>query len=58
MFLKAVKGRCLNSRTPNMSTEGPQSDQPLSLNFLDSRVKMCINLYKEFLCQYKFQPSL
>ena len=58
MFLKAVKGRCLNSQTPNMSIGRPQSGQPLSLNFLDSRVEMCINLYKKFLCQYEFQLSL
>ena len=44
MFLKAVKGRCLNSRTPNMSTEGPQSGQ-----------FVC---QYEFLCQYEFQLSL
>ena len=51
MFLKAVKGGCLNS-------EEPQSGPPLSLNFLDSRLEMCINSYKEFLCQYDFQLSL
>ena len=58
MFLKAVKRRCLNSRTPNMSAEGSQSGRSLSLNFLDCRIEMCINLYKEFLCQYDFQLSL
>ena len=58
MFFKAVKGRCLNSRTRNMSTERPQSGQPFSLNFLDCRIEMCMNLYKEFLCQYEFQLNL
>ena len=29
----------------------------LSLNFLDCRAEMCIHLYEEFMCQYKFQLS-
>ena len=59
MFLKAVKGGRLNSRTPNMSAElSINLVDSLSLNFLDCRAEMCIHLYEEFLCQYKFQLSL
>ena len=59
MFLKAVKRGRLNSRTPNTSTELSVSlVDSLSLNFLDCRTEMCIHLYEEFLCQYKFQLSL
>ena len=59
MFLKAVKGGCLNSRTPNTSTElSVILVDPLGLNFLISKAEMCIHLYKEFLCQYEFQLSL
>ena len=56
MFLKAVKGGRLNSRTPNTSTElSVNLVDFLSLNFLDFRDEMCIHLYEEFLCQYEFQ---
>ena len=59
MFFKAVKGGRLNSRTPNTSTElCVNLVDSLSLNFLDGRVEMCIQLYEEFLCQYEFQLSL
>ena len=56
MFLKAVKGGRLNSRTPNTSTElSVNLVDSLSLNFLDCRDEMCIDLYEEHLCQYEFQ---
>ena len=59
MFLKAVKGGRLTSRTPNTSTElSVILVDSLGLNFLNSRAEMCIHLYKEFLCQYEFQLSL
>ena len=59
MFLKAVKGERLNSRTPNTSTElSANLVDSLSLNFLDGKVEICIHLYEEFLCQYEFQLSL
>ena len=59
MFLKAVKGGRLNSRTPNTSTElSVNLVDSLSRNFLDSMDEMCIHLYEEFLCQYEFQLSL
>ena len=59
MFFKALKGRLLNSRTPNTSTEQSVNlFDSLSLNFLDCRAEMCIHLYKEFFCQYEFQLSL
>ena len=59
MFLKAVKGGRLNSRTPNTSTElSVNLVDSLSLNFLDCRAEMCRHLYEEFLCQYEFQLSL
>ena len=55
MFLKAVKGGRLNSQTPNTSTElSVNLVDSLSLNFLDCRAEMCIDLYEEFLCQYEF----
>ena len=56
MFVKAVKGRRLNSRTPNTSTEqNVNLVDSLTLNFLDCRDEMCIDLYENFLCQYEFQ---
>ena len=59
MFLKAVNGGRLNLQSPNTSTElSINLVDSLSLNFLDCRAKMCIHLYEEFLCQYKFQLSL
>ena len=59
MFFKAVKVGRLNSRTPNTSTElSVNLVDSLSLNFLDGRVEMCIQLYEEFVCQYEFQLSL
>ena len=60
MFLKAVKGGRLNSRTPNTSTELSVNlvDSLISLKFLDCRAEMCIHSYEEFLCQYEFQLSL
>ena len=59
MFLKAVKGERLNSQTPNTSTKLSVSlVDSLSLNFLDCRTEMCLQLYEEFLCQYEFQLSL
>ena len=52
MFLKAVKGGRLNSRTPNTSAElSINLVDSLSLNFLDCRAEMCIHLYEELLCQ-------
>ena len=59
MFLKPVKGGCLNSRTPYTSTElNVNLVNSLGLNFLDCWTEMCIHLYEEFLCQYGFQLSL
>ena len=60
MFLKAVKGGRLNSRTPNTSTELSVNlvDSLISLKFLDCRAEMCIHSHEEFLCQYEFQLSL
>ena len=59
MFLKAVKGGHLNSRTPITSTElSVNLVNSLSLIFFDCRTEMCIHLYEEFLCQYKFQLHL
>ena len=59
MFLKAVKGGHLNLQTPNTSTElSVNQVDSLSFKLLDCRVKLCIHLCKEFLCQYKFQLSL
>ena len=59
MFLKAVKGGCLNSWNPNTSTElSINLVDSLSLNFLDCRAEMFIHLYEEFFCQYEFQLSL
>ena len=60
MFLKAVKGGRLNSRTPNTSTELSVNlvDSLISVNFLDCRAEMSIHSYEEFLCQYEFQLSL
>ena len=56
MFVKAVKGGRLNSRTPNTSTEqNVNLVDSLTLNFLDCRDEMCIHLYENFLCQYEFQ---
>ena len=56
MFVKAVKGGRLNSRTPNTSTEqNVNLVDSLRLNFLDCRDEMCIHLYEKFLCQYEFQ---
>ena len=56
MFLKAVKGGHLNSRTPNTSTKlSINLVDSLSLNFLDCSAEMCIYSYEEFLCQYEFQ---
>ena len=59
MFLKAVKGGHLNSRTPNTSTKLSISlVDSLSLNFHDCSAEMCIYSYEEFLCQYEFQLNL
>ena len=60
MFLKAVKGGRLNSRTPNTSTELSVNlvDSLISLKFLNCRAEMCIHSHEEFLCQYEFQLSL
>ena len=57
-FFESSQG-CLNLRTPSTSTElSVNLIDSISLNFLDSRAKMYIHLYEEFLCQYKFQLSL
>ena len=59
MFLKAVKGGHLNSRTPNTSTKlSINLVDSLGLNFHDCSAEMCIYSYEEFLCQYEFQLSL
>ena len=50
---------CLKVQMPNTSTElRINLVDSLLLNFLDCRAKICIHLYEEFLCQYKFQLSL
>ena len=53
MFLKAVKGRRLNLRTPNTSTElSINLVDSCSLNFLDCRAEMCTKNFKTVkMCQ-------
>ena len=59
MFLKAVKGGRLNSRTPNTSTElSVNLVDSVSRNFLDCRGEMCIHLYEELLSQYGVSACL
>ena len=59
MFLKAVKERRLNFRTPNTSTGlSVNLVDYLGLNFPDCRAEMCVDLYEEVFCQYEFQLSL
>ena len=59
MFLKAVKGGRLNSRTPKTSTElSINLIDSFNLNFLGCRAEMYVHFYEELLCQYEFQLSL
>ena len=59
MFLKAVKGGRLNSRTPKTSTElSINLIDSFNLNFLGCRAEMCVHFYEELLCEYEFQLSL